>query len=180
MPLPRRPLALVAVWSVGALVATGTGVLAVRQVADRVSESPPPPLSAAGVETALAQATHTPGATPSADPTEVPGATPAPASTTSVPSAAATRAPAPPAPPAPAPVARSFRTAGGDVGVSCDQGVPRLVYATPAQGWAVDDRREAEGRVEVRFRSEDDEVRVRAVCGADGPQAEVDDSSGPG
>lgn len=172
MPL-RRPLALVVVWTAGALVATGTGVLAVRQVADRVSDPAPAPLSPGGVETALAEAslTRTPSATPveSASPTAVP-ATPAPPTATSQPVASPPSSPAPPAA-----TARSFANEGGSIGVACDGGLPRLVYVTPAQGWSVDDRREDAERVEVRFRSDDGDARLRVVCGPGGP---VEDPSG--
>jgi hypothetical protein len=162
----------VAVWVAGALVATATGLVAVRLVADRVGETAPPPLSAAGVETELGAATATPDPTtsPSASPLPGPPSPIAPPATTSVPVA-----------PAPAGGTRSFSGRGGSIGVSCDGGTPRLVYATPSQGWAVDENRVEGARLEVRFKADGvGESRIRATCAAAGPTATVEDDGGSG
>lgn len=176
MPVPRRPLALVAVWVAGALVATATGVLAVRQVATSVGDDSPPPLSAAGVETALGSAS--PGAAaPTASPTTAAApTTPATGPTTSSPAPTTSPAAPPAAPPAPPPatVSRSFSSRGGSVGVSCTGSTPELVFASPAQGWAVDHQEVEREHVEVRFVGPG-EVRMRVTCGPDGPVVEVED-----
>lgn len=173
MPVPRRPLALVAVWVAGALVATATGVLAVRQVATSVGDDSPPPLTAAGVETELGSASPSAAAAPTTPSTPSTPTTPTSGPTTASP-APATSPAAPPAPPPPAPVSRSFSSRGGSVGVSCTGSTPELVFATPAQGWAVDEQEVEREHVEVRFVGPG-EVRMRVSCGPDGPVVEVED-----
>lgn len=166
MPVPRRPLALVAVWVAGALVATAVGVLAVRQVATSVGDDSPPPLSAAGVETALGSASPRAAAAPTTPTAPTTGpATSSPAPTTS---------PVAPPPDPPAPVARSFSSRGGSVGVSCTGSTPELVFASPAQGWAVDEQEVEREHVEVRFVGPG-EVRMRVTCSPGGPVVAVED-----
>lgn len=63
----------------------------------------------------------------------------------------------------------TFGGRGGTIGVRCDGAVPRLLYATPAQGYRIDDRRDDGRRVEVRFRGEDDDTRLRVACVAGAP-----------
>ena len=135
------PLLLVLVWLVGAVVATAVGVLAVRLVATQVGDPAVPPLSAAAANPL---------------PTAQPLAPPAPGA----------RTPEPP-PPAPAGNARAFPSAGGTVGVSCSGAVARLVFATPAAGYTLDEQTVAGGDVEVRFESDSNRVRLE-LAGADG------------
>src|SRR5687767_3109375 len=51
------PMLLVGVWLVGAVATTGTGLLAVRLVGSQVGDPASVPLSAAGVDRALAEST---------------------------------------------------------------------------------------------------------------------------
>lgn len=179
--MPARTATLVVVWLAGAVVATGTGVLAVRQVADEVGGTAPAPLSAAGVESALTEAATT--AAPSAPTVSSATSPPAFGRESQIPQPPPA-VPAPPAPaadpgvgraPAPATVTRSFTGRGGSVGVACTAGgPPQLVYATPAQGWAVEERKQDADRVEVRFRSGEQEARIRVSCASDGPTATVE------
>jgi hypothetical protein len=187
----RRPATLFAVWVAGAAVATGTGVVAVRQVADEVGGAAPAPLTAAGVETELLEATATAGSSAAAAPeatTISPSSSPSPPAPAGPPPATSAGGPVAAAPPAAAPappaaVTRSFASRAGSVAVSCaGSGPAQLVYATPSQGWAVDERKQDAERVEVRFRADGQaEVRIRVSCGPDGPVATVEQAgSGSG
>lgn len=146
---PRSPLLLAAVWAAGAAVAVGTGLLAVDLVGAQVGDPVVPPLSAEAARSVTAG----PGTTPASPPPASPGrtATPGPSATTRPPAATGPRT-------------RTFTVAGGTVGVRCDGATPRLLYATPAQGYRVDQSKAEGGRVEVRFRSEEDDSRLRVVC----------------
>lgn len=143
----RSRLLLVLVWLVGAVVATSIGLLAVGQVASQVGDPAVPVLSDGGA----AAATPTSAASPERSPTA---------------SAAASPNVAPPAPSAVAPVRRSasFRSAGGTVGVQCSGSAPSLVYATPADGYSLDERSIEGSKLEVRFESGDRRVKMTIRC----------------
>lgn len=168
MATRRGTLLLVAVWLVGALLATTVGVLAVRQVRVEVGDPGSQPLSASDVRRAVAGATPTrPGATPPA--TTRPPATQAPGGPVATRSAptATHRPTSPPSPPAAA-QSRTFQTEGGSVAVQCTGTRPSLVYVLPASGWSVDEQESHADRVEVRFRSDEREAEISVVCSASG------------
>ena len=156
---PRRPVPLLAlVWVGGVVLATGTGLLAVRLVASQVGDPALPVMSGADVARALVAATRSPSPAATRSPTpSPPGARP------SSPGAG----PASPRPAA-APV-RVFTSQGGSVGARCRSGVPERVYATPAQGYSLDESSVEGGVLEVRFESDSTRVRLEIGCGAGGP-----------
>ena len=137
VPGRRAPL-VVAVWAAGVVLATGTGLLAVRLVADAVGDPAVPVLSAEDVR----------DATPPARP-----------------------APSLAAPPAAAPAApvRVFSSTGGSVGVRCRGTLPEPVYATPAQGWALDESGLEGTALEVRFESGRTRARLTIGCRSGAP-----------
>ena len=147
----RLPL-LALVWLLGVVVATGIGLLAVRLVAAQVGEPAVPPVTGDVV----------------ARPPEASSA-PSPSATGVQPSATA------------APVvtaSRSFRSAGGTVGVECAGRTARLVFATPAEGFALDEQSVAGPEVEVRFEADDTRVRSTVSCASGAPvlvEQRVDD-----
>ena len=142
----RRPAPLLlAFWLAAVVVATGIGVLAVQLVADQVGDPTVPVLTTKDVGTAL-------GARPSAVPTQSGSRRPSTGPTTA---------------PASAPIA--FSSQGGSVGVRCAGTVPRKVYATPAQGYVLDES-SVEGPVlEVRFTQGRTRVRLGVSCGTGTP-----------
>jgi hypothetical protein len=62
------------------------------------------------------------------------------------------------------PTTRTFATAAGTLGVQCTGTVLRLLYATPAQGYALDERSVSGTEAEVRFRGDGARVRARLSC----------------
>jgi cytoskeletal protein RodZ len=150
MATRRGPLLLVGVWVLGVLLATTVGVLAVRQVRAEVGDPATQPLSASEVQRAVVSAG--PSARPSPTTTRP---RPTPARTTQRPPAAGTQR-------------RTFQSAGGSVAVQCSGGRPSLVYVLPASGWAVDKQETRADRVEVRFRADRGDARIRVSCSASG------------
>lgn len=229
-----RPVLLCLVWLLGAVLSIGTGLLAVRLVADRVGDEPQPslsleqiqaatrsvaPTSSAGTPTGAATDPSRPGSgpggaggtgtgqapgsgttggsasgptgsgtggstgsvgtAPTTRPTERPTTTARP---TAGPRPTTTRAPtgSSTAPTTSAP--RTFSLTGGVVSVRCAGSRGQLVYATPAQGWSLDERSVSGTEVEVRFRRDDTRSRIRLSCSG-GTPVEVDrrvDTSGGG
>lgn len=176
----RSPLLLAAVWLAGAVAAVGTGLVAVNLVSHQVGDPAVSPLSQGDVGKALAS----PSRSAAASPTATAPATASPSRTASGsarPTATRTAAPpatrssAPTSPPrtsAPAPQTRTFSSRGGSVGVRCANGSPSLVYATPANGYTVLERKEDADRVEVRFGKggeEDEAARIRVGCSGSTP-----------
>jgi cytoskeletal protein RodZ len=168
----RSPLLVAAVWLAGAVAAVGTGLVAVNLVASQVGDPTVAPLSRNDVGQALAS--------PSRPATASRSVTPAPATSTTTATSATrgatttpTRRPTTPArsasqnPPPAAPQTRTFSSRGGSVGVRCDGASPSLVYASPANGYTVLERRSDGDRVEVRFAkggAEDEAARIRVGC----------------
>jgi hypothetical protein len=95
------------------------------------------------------------------------------ASTTTAPStpAPATSAPTATAP-APGPVTLQYDSVGGSITVKLDNGALSLVSATPAGGFHIDSATDRADRVEVRFRSDthDSRIRIDLVDGSPVPQ----------
>ncbi|MCW2615492.1 MAG: hypothetical protein JWN08_2486 [Frankiales bacterium] len=146
----RGPLLLLVVWLAGVVVATSVGVLAVRLVAEQVGDPAVPPLSASA-----AAAAPTPGRSATG-----PAGSTAPSVTAdpSRPAAAGTAA---------------FRSPGGTVGLQCTGTTAQLLYATPADGYALDERSVSGSGVEVRFEGRGTRVRMELSC-ADGTPRLVD------
>jgi cytoskeletal protein RodZ len=159
---------LLAFWVAAVVVATAVGLLAVRLLVQQVGDPGEPVLSTKDVGQALSS---TPPASRSASPRPTPKATP---STTP-----ATR---PPSPEAGSPIT-PFRTTGGSVGVRCRGTEPQRVYATPAQGWVLDETSTEGGVLEVRFTKDRTRSRIGISCGSGTPvvvERRVDTSGGKG
>lgn len=144
VPSRRTTSVLFAFWLAAALGATAVGVLAVRLVARQVGDPAVPVLSAREIGRALA-----------ATRTVAPGPTPA----------RAVPAGSPPVVPATIP----FSTTGGSVGVRCRGRVPQRVYATPAQGWLLDETSLEGGLLEVRFTRGGTRSRIGIACRTGAP-----------
>jgi hypothetical protein len=71
----------------------------------------------------------------------------------------------PPAPPSSVPTSsRTFSLVGGTVSVTCRGSVISLDSVTPNAGFTVESEQNEEGRVEVRFRSDNHESRLEVTC----------------
>lgn len=71
----------------------------------------------------------------------------------------------PPAPPSSVPTSsRTFSLVGGTVSVTCKGSVISLDSVTPNPGFTVESEQNEEGRVEVRFRSDNHESRLEVTC----------------
>src|SRR5688500_17163126 len=70
-----------------------------------------------------------------------------------IPTATAAASPpvSPPSSPTATATSASFRSAGGTVGAQCSGTTPSLLYATPADGYALDERSVEGVELEVRF-----------------------------
>ena len=93
--------------------------------------------------------------------------------TTTTSDAPATTAPIATAPePAPAPLTLHYNSIGGSITVQLDNGALSLVSATPAEGFHIDSSTDRADRVEVRFRSDthDSRIRIDLVNGSPVPQ----------
>jgi hypothetical protein len=55
------------------------------------------------------------------------------------------------------------------VGVRCNGGVPQRVYATPAQGWVLDESSIESGVLEVRFEQGRTRSRIGIRCSGSNP-----------
>ena len=140
----RRPLVLLLVWFSGVALATVTGLLAVRLVAAQVGDASVPVLSLADVERALA------ATAPPVEPALPPGASGSPVS------AAASE-----------PV--TFSVVGGTVSAVCTGTTATLVYATPEQGFQLEERSAQGTRLEVRFRGASSRSRLTVDCSTGTP-----------
>ena len=133
----RHALLICGLWVVAAVGATSVGVVAVRLVDNRVGEQVAAPLTSTGVRQALSSVT------PSPEPT----AKPVPRPTTE---------------PSDEGAARTVTTAGGVVSARCSAGRPRLLYATPADGY-----RTVRGTSAVRFAGRSRQVTLTLSCDDD-------------
>jgi hypothetical protein len=184
----RRTAALVAAWLAGTVLVVALGIQAVAEVSDSVTEARPAPLSAAAVRQAL---TEEGGSTPSTAPADTGTTQPSttatsrppgggPGTTTTTRPTAATNSTATTATTAvtgPTPTGatedRTYDLIGGSVGVRFENGTARLLWATPAAGFRAE-RHGGSDEVDVRFRSETHESRLR-VFWDNGPRAEVEE-----
>lgn len=69
-------------------------------------------------------------------------------------------------------VTRTFTLRGGSAAVSCTGQRAVLKYASPNAGYIVDAGRSGD-EVEVRFRSDDHESRLRVECVGDTPHGDI-------
>lgn len=128
----RGPMVLGALWAAAASLAVGVGLLAVDLVAGQVGEDVASPLDDAAVRGALSSTS--PSATATRSPHAEPDADDGPL--------------------------RTVTTAGGVVSARCVEGEPRLLYATPREGY----RTERAEDDDVRFMSSRRVIRVRMDC----------------
>ena len=160
----RSRLLLVLVWVAGAVVATSIGLLAVRQVASSVGDPAVPVLS-----DGVASSAASPPASPPASPTAA-----AASPSAGVPSAS----PARPSSAAAAVTSASFRSSGGTVGVQCSGTAPSLLYATPADGYALDERSVEGSELEVRFEAGERRVKLTISCASGSPRLVEEETDG--
>lgn len=134
-------------WLTAAALATGAGMVAVGVIGAGIVPAAPQPLDAQQVEAmARSAAAHPPG-TPSPSPA------PDPAST------------------------KVLSTAGGTVLARCEGGRVVISSASPAQGYQVDqdDDTDHGGRTaEVKFGSEETDIKVKVHCADGVPTATVE------
>ena len=150
----RRTAVVFAVWLLGVSVATAVAWNAVGLVGSEVTDSASQGLSPSEVRRQLAGATGAP-------------------SRSSQPTPSRTSVPAPdPAPPPPRTVSRTFTARGGTAAVSCTGEQAVLEYASPNSGFEVDEGGSGD-EVQVRFRSEEHESRLRVECVGGTPVAEI-------
>lgn len=167
----RRSFVVFAIWLIGVAIATTIAWNAVQLVGSEVTDETAGPLSPASL-TGVADP-PTPTGRASATPTRSPSATP----TRTTSPGTQTRPPrsAPPSPPpssSRAPVTRTWTTQGGSTAMSCTGSRLTLRYASPNTGFEVDVNRSGD-EIEVRFRSDDHESRVRVECLSGTPVGEV-------
>lgn len=188
----RRRALVVAVWVAGTVAAMSLALFAVDLVGDRVTDgtSTAAAPGAGGPSTTggvVVTSTVAPGATttttaPGAPP---PGPAPSPSTTSGQPAAPAVSAPATvpasPAPSSPPSSTGTFSTEGGSLAAACDGAAVRLLWASPTSGFAAEIHDAGPDRLEVRFRSDDDETRIRVACvdGAPVQEAEGEASEEP-
>ena len=89
-----------------------------------------------------------------------------------IPTATAAASPpvSPPSSPTATATSASFRSAGGTVGAQCSGTTPSLLYATPADGYALDERSVEGVELEVRFDAGERRVRLTVSCAAGSPR----------
>ena len=191
---------MVATWSAGTLLAVGLAWWAVGRVSSEVTDRPSSPISDREVAAALgagpagtAPASSTvPAGEPSGAGPSAPSTTPGPAGgipgpTSPRPTTTAARGTAVPAtspaataaPPTttPAPLATAttatIDSVGGQVAVRYDSGGVELLWASPEPGFTADVGTAGPDQVDVRFRSDGHESRVRAYFRDGVPDREV-------
>jgi hypothetical protein len=64
---------------------------------------------------------------------------------------------------------KAFDSQGGSVGVRCRGTAPEQVYASPAQGYRVDESSVSGSTLEVRFESSTTDVRMKVSCSSGSP-----------
>lgn len=145
----------VLLWLVAAAAATAVGMTAVSAIGTDIFGGGSSPLSESEVDAQLRS--QVPGTT-----TEPPTSTPSPPPTSPAPAAARTV---------------STRTAGGTVLSRCEAGGVRVLQATPAQGFLVDDDDDdgVDDHPSVKFQAGEREIEVRLRCVNGAPVATVED-----
>src|SRR3954454_8494408 len=73
-----------------------------------------------------------------------------------------------PEPETPGPIT-SYSLQGGSIGVRCTGSAIKLVYSSPAQGFAADVNSDGPGDVDVRFESDQHESRIKVQCSSGAP-----------
>lgn len=147
-----RTAAAVGGWLTAAALATGAGMFAVGVIGAGIVPAAPQPLDAQQVE-AMARSA---------------AARPPPTGQTSTP---------PPSPAADPASPKVLSTAGGTVLARCEGGRVVITSASPAQGYQVDQDDDSDhgGRsTEVKFNSEETEVKVKVHCAGSVPTATVE------
>lgn len=188
----RRRLALVAVW-VASTALGGIAVWsAVAQLGDDATANEHTLLSQAQVRDQLAgvraTTTATTGGTtgPNTDPSG-PRTTPTPSTTDPTGTATTTQPPdggsssePPPASDPPDRKTRTWSLPGGTVGVACVGSTISQLYATPQDGWTMENSERGPVRVEVEFHNGESESKLDATCvgGVPTGQIETDGESG--
>ncbi|GIF51024.1 hypothetical protein DFJ67_2838 [Asanoa ferruginea] len=143
--MPRRSLAVLG-WLAVVIVATLAGVGALRLVGDSLASTPGGVRSQTDVARDLAAAKERP-----------------------VPPTATAASPTPP-PATPDAKRKPFGSPGGTVTATCEDGLVRIVYISPAQGYAVDDQdRGPDKEAEVKFRGPAGRSEIKLRCDGDLP-----------
>lgn len=176
-------------WLMVTGVAVGVSVAAVGLVSDSMTADRPRALSASAVSAALAEArppsTAGPVTPTTLHPTTVTGpsttgtgptattrpstATTQPTTVTTVPTTATT------VPVTTAPEERTYRLVGGQARIRFTPAGATILSAAPEAGFTMEQEDHGPGDVEIRFRSDDHESRLRAWWDG-GPKAEVRES----
>jgi hypothetical protein len=165
-------------WLAVTAVAVGVAVAAVGLVSDSMTDDRPRALSAAAVSAALAETSPTStetGATPETATPNVP-ATTGPAGTgptTPIPTVTT----APGASPGSVPAAaeeRNYTLIGGQARIRFEPSGVTVVSASPNPGFTMEQKLHDGGEVEVRFRSDGHESRLRASWN-NGPASDIEE-----
>lgn len=77
-----------------------------------------------------------------------------------------------------APQDKTYQLIGGSVGIRFEDGAAHLLWATPNSGFSVETSNDG-GTVDVRFRSDDHESRLRAYWD-NGPQQQIEENNDGG
>jgi hypothetical protein len=80
--------------------------------------------------------------------------------------------------PAPAPQDKTYQLVGGSVGIRFEDGAAHLLWASPNSGFSVESSNDG-GTVDVRFRSDNHESRLRAYWD-NGPQQVIEENDDGG
>lgn len=154
-----RTLGVALAWLVSVAVATAVAMLAIGAIGNGIAERGPRPLSQSEVDALLTSTTVAPETSPPAPTTTVPVQPTEPSTATP----------------------HVLGSAGGTVLASCTPGVelPRIVSATPAQGYHVESIEPEDGGQRVRFRTTgsghgNGRIQVYVRCDGDQPISTVD------
>lgn len=179
---------LIAGWAVATVLAVALGLQGIRAVSDSVSDDQRSALSQSNVRAALdrtstsssfdagsSESSSAGDASAASTPdVSVPDASTSSAGEVQVSSssagATASEAEDPVAPPA---EDRTYQLVGGTVSVRFENGAAHLLWATPAPGFEVD-QDGSDSHVDIRFRSDDHESRLKAFWSS-GPQQEIEE-----
>lgn len=152
----------VLLWLVAAAAATAVGTTAVSAIGTDIFGGGSSPLSESEVDDQLRS--------------QAPSATTEPPTTTSSTTSSATSSATPTSSKPPAGATVSTRTAGGTVISRCEAGGARVLQATPAQGFLVDDEDDGvDDHPSVKFQAGEREIKVRLRCVNGAPAATVED-----